>query len=135
MKTLVKLALAAAAAAPCAAFGLSCAPQVQYASARGLAVCNRCPAASGVLGVSCVVPRRPPPPPPKKATVGAGGASHQKIKNPELQPGAWREELDLGECSSKARWRLRDNLLSRRPSPCLAPLPLLKAIVSAARHG
>ena len=36
-------------------------------------------------------------PPPKKVAVGAAGASHQKIKDPELQAGAWREELDLGE--------------------------------------
>lgn len=53
----------------------------------------------GVLALSCasVAPRRPPPPPPKKAAVGAGGASHEKIKDPQLQAGAWREELGLGE--------------------------------------
>jgi len=90
-----------AAAAPCAAFGGTGAPAVRLGApvplAGGAAAprCGRARPAGSVL--ACAVPRRPPPPPPKKAAVGAAGASHQKIKDPELQAGAWRDELGLGE--------------------------------------
>ena len=66
---------------------------------------TRRPVRTGVLSVSASgVPRTPPPPPrrdglpppPPNKAVGAGGANHQKVKDPQLQAGAWREELGLG---------------------------------------
>jgi hypothetical protein len=41
-------------------------------------------------------PRRPPPPPAKDAAPGAARANHEKIKDPQLNAGVWREELGLG---------------------------------------
>ena len=59
--------------------------------------------------------RGPPPPPPKKAAVGAGGASHVKGKDPQLQAGAWREDLGLGACGHRLRICSRRVCLLRHP--------------------
>jgi len=105
MKRVVKLTLLAAAVLPCSAFFTS--PAIARAAPRlGSNSHNRCLISDrpqqhgGVIGLcaaQAALPRRPPPPPPKKAAVGAGGASHLKIKDPQLQAGAWREELGLGK--------------------------------------
>jgi hypothetical protein len=99
--------LVAAAALPCSAFFAPVAlGRAAPRAARGAAqknVCVHAPelgaaqrAPSIVLALSASgIPRMPPPPPPKKAA-GAAGASHEKIKDPQLQAGAWREELGLG---------------------------------------
>jgi len=104
MKRVVKLTLLAAAVLPCSAFFTP--PAIARAAPRlGSNSHNRCLISDrpqqhgGVIGLcaaQAALPRRPPPPPPKKAAVGAGGASHLKIKDPQLQAGAWREELGLG---------------------------------------
>ena len=105
MKRVIKLTLLAAAMLPCSAFFTP--PAIARAAPRlGSNSHNRCLISDrpqqhgGVIGLcaaQAALPRRPPPPPPKKAAVGAGGASHLKIKDPQLQAGAWREELGLGK--------------------------------------
>ena len=99
-----QLALLAAAVLPCTAFFTSSVHTGQLAATtpRGVhASLCRAHAPSvrvGVLGLVSAegAPRRPPPPPPKQAAPGAAGASHTKIKDPQLEAGAWRGELGLG---------------------------------------
>jgi hypothetical protein len=124
-REVLRLLLLAAASWPCSSFF---APAALGGAARGVALLSPRHAAPQRAGRSFALlvsasgaPRRPPPPPPpKKAAVGAGGASHAKVKDPQLQAGAWREDLGLGACGHRLRMCARRVCLLRHPRHLLA---------------
>ena len=129
MAKLLRLALLAAAAWPCSSFSSFFMPAAlgggaaRSGDARGTAPllprASPAPAhrarCAALLVCASGAPRRPPPPPPKKAAVGAGGARHDKVQDPQLQAGAWREDLGLGACRCCASPLPKTNKIGKYP--------------------